>query len=93
MNVEEVLGSRGRLKIIKALAESKEALSLYYLEKKTGIRRKNLRPDILSLEKNGIVTSVGYEVKKYRLNLELKETISLINCLYEIGYISVPAKI
>jgi len=51
MNVEEVLGSRGRLKIIKALAESKEALSLYYLEKKTGIRRKNLRPDILCLKK------------------------------------------
>lgn len=88
MNAEEVLGSKGRLRIIKALAESNEPMSLYYLEKKTGIRRKSLRSDLAKLEKNKIVKAVGYAVKKYTLYYEQKETLDVLDCLYKVGYVS-----
>ncbi len=92
MNVEDVLGSKGRLRIIKVLAESNEPLSLYYLERKTGIRRKSLRSDLLTLEKNGIIKAIGYGVKKYTLYYERQETLDVLNCLYKIGYVSVYLK-
>ncbi len=88
MNAEEVLGSRGKLRIIKALAESSEPLSIYCLEKKTGIRRKSLRSDLAALERNGIIKALGYGVKKYRLLYEQQEASEILNCLYKVGYIS-----
>ncbi|MDP8023665.1 MAG: hypothetical protein ACP5LF_03835 [Nitrososphaeria archaeon] len=93
MNAEEVLGSKGRLRIIKVLAELKEPLSLYYLERKTGIRRKSLRSDLEFLEKNGVVKATGYSVKKYTLDYERQETLEILNCLYKVGYISAYLKV
>jgi len=89
VDVESVLGSRGRLRIIKALAESQHPLTLYYLERRTGIRRKTLKPDLTALIESGFVEEVSLAgVKKYALSVDREEVRQLLDCLYRLGYLS-----
>lgn len=89
MIIEDVLGSKTKLKVIKVLSESSAPLSLYYIQRKTGLRRSSLKSAIEGLSKAGLVREVeGLNVKKYEINSNSPEAKKLISCLIELGYIN-----
>jgi DNA-binding HxlR family transcriptional regulator len=89
VDVEAVLGSKGRLRIIRELAGSQQPLTLYHLERRTGIRRKTLKSDLTALIESGFVEEVSIAgVKKYALSVDREEVRELLDCLYRLGYLS-----
>ena len=87
--LEQGIGSRGRLRIIAALASRREeALSRYVLEKKTGIRSNFLDSDLKALLEIGWVEEVreSERLRKYRLNLGNETLLKVLEFLWSVGY-------
>jgi hypothetical protein len=76
--VETGLGSIGKVKIIKALAEQEKMVTIYTLQKKTHLN---------DLIKIGWVKEIRLANLMYSLNLEDHYIISLITFFKEVGYI------
>ncbi|MDG6926951.1 MAG: hypothetical protein JRN10_04560 [Nitrososphaerota archaeon] len=87
-NAESGLSSRGRLRIIRELELAGMPLSMYMLEKKTGIRRRTLRFDINSLVTINWVRAIPGRITRYELNRENYELMVMIRALREINYVS-----
>lgn len=69
--IERGLGSRGRLRILRALAQSEEPLSTYKLSSMTGLSRKNLAKNLrILLEEGWIKRDSLNRVDLYFLNDE-----------------------
>ena len=87
--IEEGLGSKGKLRIIRELAKNPEdLLTKYFLEKKTGIKPVDVRANLKSLIELNWVIEHKFRIKKYQLNMEneiIKETIGYMR---RIGYLS-----
>jgi hypothetical protein len=81
------LASKGRLRIIKELWLAGKPLSIYMIEKKTGIRRKALVSDLNALMSINWVKEIVGRIKKYELNLESEEVMIIVKALREINYI------
>ncbi len=86
-SVELGLSSKGRLRIIRELEISDSPLSLYMLERKTGIRRKAIRSDITTLVSINWIREVQGEVTKYELNRQNHDLMVIVKALHEINYI------
>jgi len=89
-NIERGLGSKGKLRILRALAkEPQKPLSIYMLEKYTGIRSNFLKADIKTLMEIGWVkeyTESG-RIKKYSLNLRNETVLKIIEFFRSINYL------
>ena len=88
-DVEESLGSSGRLRILRFLTKNPEgeiALTRYKLKVLTGIKTKNVNNHLKILVKNGWVEEISLNgVKKYKLNLKERKTELLTDFLQKIG--------
>lgn len=82
--LEKGLGSRGRLRIIIALARNPEGLSKYMLERLTGIRSKSLSADLSILMDLGWIREESDHVKKYYLRFENEIVKRLLGFLKEV---------
>ncbi len=88
-NTAEIgLSSKGRLRIIRELELADHPLSIYMLEKRTGIRRRALRSDIMALASINWIEEMPGQVIKYELNRESEELKIIIKALYGINYIN-----
>lgn len=85
---ETGLSSRGRLRIIRELELAGNPLSVYMLEKRTGVRRRALRSDINALVTVNWVKVIPGRITRYQLNHENNKLIAVVRALYEINYIS-----
>ncbi|MEM0097575.1 MAG: hypothetical protein QXY52_01915 [Conexivisphaerales archaeon] len=85
---ETGLSSRGRLRIIRELELAGCPLSVYMLEKRTGIRRRAIRSDLNALITINWIKVIQGHVIKYELNHENSKLRTVIRALYEINYIS-----
>ena len=67
------LGSIGKIKIIRALAEENKLTTIYLLHKKTHLKREDIRTNVNDLVKIGWVNQSKYATRKleYRLMLSL----------------------
>jgi DNA-binding transcriptional ArsR family regulator len=86
--IEIGLGSIGKIKIMKALAEENKLATIYVLHKKTHLKREDIKNNILDLVKIGWVTQSKYANVMYGINKDNKYVNGLIDFFSNVGYIS-----
>lgn len=85
--IETGLGSIGKIKIIKALAEENKLVTIYVLHKKTHLKREDIKNNISDLLKIGWVTQSKYASIMYGINRDNKYVSELIEFFNDVGYI------
>ena len=85
--VEEGLGSIGKIKILRALAEEKKLLTVYGLHKKTHLKREDIKRNLADLVKIEWVIEQKISNSLYSINRENTYVQKLVLFFYEIGYI------
>ena len=85
--VEEGLGSIGKIKILRALAEEKKLLTVYGLHKKTHLKREDIKRNLADLVKIEWVVEQKISNSLYSINRENTYVQKLVLFFYEIGYI------
>lgn len=85
--VEIGLGSLGKLKIIKALAEGEKLATVYMLHKKTRLKRDDIKNNLDDLAKIGWVTASKFANTMYKLNIENVRVKKLVDYLKDVEYV------
>jgi hypothetical protein len=85
--IETGLGSIGKIKIIKALAEEHKLATIYVLHKKTHLKREDIKNNITDLLKIGWVTQSKYANMMYGINRDNKYVNDLIDFFKNVGYV------
>ena len=85
--IEIGLGSIGKIKIIKALAEENKLATIYVLHKKTHLKREDIKNNINDLVNIGWVTQSKYANIMYGINRDNKYVSELIEFFNDVGYI------
>jgi DNA-binding IclR family transcriptional regulator len=86
--IEEAIGSKGRLRIVGTLASSPmELFSRYALGRKTGIRHSYIKSDLEKLVRLGWVEELNSLTKKYRLNTKNPQVEHILEFLKKVDYI------
>lgn len=85
--IETGLGSIGKIKIIKALAEENKLATVYVLHKKTRLKREDIKNNLDDLIRIGWVTQSKYANVMYGINRENKYVSQLITFFNDAGYI------
>lgn len=86
--IETGLGSIGKIKIIKALAEENKLATVYILHKKTHLKREDIKNNLEDLVRIGWVTQSKYANVMYGINRENRYVNQLIVFFNDVGYIS-----
>lgn len=81
------LGSIGKIKILKALAEENKLATIYVLHKKTHLKREDIKNNIRDLMKIGWITQSKYANVMYGINRDNKYVSELIEFFHDVGYI------
>ena len=85
--VEEGLGRKDKIKILRALAEEKKLLTVYGLHKKTHLKREDIKRNLADLVKIEWVVEQKISNSLYSINRENAYVQKLALFFYEIGYI------
>ena len=81
------LGSIGKIKIIRALAEENKLVTVYVLHKKTHLKREDIKNNLDDLVRIGWVTQSKYANVMFGINRENRYVSRLIEFFNEAGYI------
>ena len=81
------LGSIGKIKIIRALAEENKLTTIYVLHKKTHLKREDIKTNVNDLVKIGWVNQSRYANVMYAINKENRYISELVNYFNDVGYI------
>ncbi|HKU49727.1 MAG TPA: hypothetical protein VJP79_07235 [Nitrososphaera sp.] len=85
--IESGIGSLGKIKIIKALAEEGKLATIYLLHKKTHLKRGDIKNNLDDLIKIGWVRQSRYANIVYSINPDDRFVALFIDYLREVGYI------
>ena len=85
--VEAGLGSIGKIKIMKALAEENKMLTIYALHKKTHLKREDIKRNLSDLIKIGWVNENKLVNIMYSVNRENEYVSHLTTFFYNVGYV------
>jgi DNA-binding MarR family transcriptional regulator len=85
--VEVGLGSIGKIKIIKALAEEDKMSTVYTLHKKTRLKREDIKRNLDDLIKIGWVNESKLANIMYSINRENDYVNHLTEFFADVGYI------
>ncbi|AFU58593.1 hypothetical protein Ngar_c16600 [Candidatus Nitrososphaera gargensis Ga9.2] len=85
--IETGLGSIGKVKIIRALAEESKLATIYVLHKKTHLKREDIKNNLDDLVRIGWVTQSKYANVMYGINRENEYVNKLIEFFNDVGYI------
>jgi hypothetical protein len=88
--IETGLGSIGKIKIIRALAEEGRLATVYVLHKKTHLKREDIKNNLDDLVRIGWVTQSKYANVMYGINRENSYVSQLIEFFSDAGYIGQP---
>jgi DNA-binding transcriptional ArsR family regulator len=88
--IETGLGSIGKVKIIRALAEENKLATIYLLHKKKRLKREDIKSNLNDLVKIGWVNQMKYANVMYGLNRENKYVNRLVEFFNEVGYTGQP---
>jgi hypothetical protein len=86
--IETGLGSIGKIKILKALAEESKLATIYVLHKKTHLKRADIKNNLDDLIRIDWVKYEKYANVVYGLNRENKYVSRLLDFFNDIGYTS-----
>ena len=85
--IENGIGTIGKIKIIKALAEENKMVTIYVLHKRTGLKREDIKrnlKDLLSIE---WVKEKRMANTMYRLNRDNEHVNAILGFFANVGYI------
>jgi DNA-binding IclR family transcriptional regulator len=85
--IETGLGSIGRIKIIRVLAEEQKMVTIYLLHKKTHLKREDIKSNLDDLVQLGWVNQNRYANVMYSINMENPYVGKLVNFFREVGYV------
>ena len=85
--IESGLGSIGKIKILKALAEEDRMTTVYMLHKRTHLKREDIKRNLDELLKIGWVKETRLANAMFVLNKENNYVARLISFFNEVGYI------
>ena len=85
--IETGLGSIGKIKIMKALAEENKMLTIYALHKKTHLKREDIKRNLNDLIKIGWVNENKLVNIMYSINRENDYVNQLTAFFNNVGYI------
>lgn len=85
--METGLGSIGKVKIIRALAEEGKLATIYVLHKRTGLKREDIRGNLDDLVRIGWVRQARYANVVYGINPENEYVARLVQLFRETGYV------
>jgi DNA-binding transcriptional ArsR family regulator len=88
--IEAGLGSLGKVKIIRALAEENKLATIYLLHKKTHLKREDIKKNLDDLIKIGWVTQAKYANVMYGINRENEYVARLLAFFSDVGYVGQP---
>jgi len=88
--IETGLGSIGKIRIIKALAEESKLATVYVLHKKTHLKREDIKNNLDDLTRIGWVTQIKYANVMYSINRENKYVRRLVEFFNDAGYTGQP---
>lgn len=88
--IETGLGSIGKIRIIKALAEESKLATVYVLHKKTRLKREDIKNNLDDLMRIGWVTQSKYANVMYGINRENKYVSRLVEFFNDAGYTGQP---
>jgi hypothetical protein len=86
--VEHGLGSIGKIKILRALSEEKKFVTVYFLHKKTHLKREDIKRNLADLIKIEWVIEQKIGNSVYTINKQNIYVQKLVLFFYEIGYIT-----
>ncbi|MBV9176451.1 MAG: hypothetical protein JO327_02090 [Nitrososphaeraceae archaeon] len=85
--IEIGLGSIGKVKIMKALAEEGKMITIYTLHKKTHLKRDDIKRNLDDLMKIGWVNQSKLANVMYSVNRENEYVNRLMVFFMDVGYI------
>lgn len=85
--IETGIGSIGKVKIIRALAEENKMATVYVLHKKTGLKRGDIKNNLDDLLRIGWVRQARYASVVYGLNAENEYVSRLVQFFRDTGYV------
>lgn len=88
--IETGLGSIGKIRIIKALAEESKLATVYVLHKKTRLKREDIKNNLDDLMRIGWVKQSKYANVMYGINRENKYVSRLVEFFNDAGYTGQP---
>ena len=88
--IESGLGSIGKVKILKALAEENKMATIYLLHKKTGLKRDDIKSNLDDLVEIGWIKEAKYANTVYGLDTENEYVAGLVQFFKDVGYIGQP---
>ena len=88
--IEKGLGSLGKIKLVKALAEEDKMMTIYSLHKKTHLKREDIKRNLGDLVEIDWVTEEKIANVLYRLNRQNENVQHLLNFFKNVEYIYYP---
>jgi DNA-binding IclR family transcriptional regulator len=85
--IETGLGSIGKIKIIRVLAEEQKMATVYLLHNKTRLKREDIKSNLDDLVRLGWVNQTRYANVMYSINMENPYVSKLVDFLREVGYV------
>lgn len=85
--VEQGLGTLGKIKILKSLAEEGRMLTIYVLHNKTRLKREDIKRNLKDLIEINWVKETKMANKMYTLNLHNEYVVQLVSFFRSVGYI------
>ena len=88
--VEKGLGSLGKIKLVKALAEEDRMMTIYSLHKKTHLKREDIKRNLKDLVEIEWVIEEKLANVLYRLNRQNENVQHLLTFFKNVEYIYYP---
>jgi DNA-binding IclR family transcriptional regulator len=88
--IEKGLGSLGKIKLVKALAEEDRMMTIYSLHKKTHLKREDIKRNLGDLVEIDWVTEEKLANVLYRLNRQNENVQHLLTFFKNVEYIYYP---
>jgi hypothetical protein len=85
--IEQGLGTLGKIKILKSLAEDSRMLTVYVLHNKTRLKREDIKRNLNDLMEINWVKETKMANRMYTLDLHNEYVIQLVSFFRSVGYI------
>jgi hypothetical protein len=85
--IEQGLGTLGKIKILKSLAEDGRMLTVYVLHNKTRLKREDIKRNLIDLMEINWVKETKMANRMYTLDLHNEYVIQLVSFFRSVGYI------
>ena len=85
--IENGIGTIGKIKIIKALAEENKMVTIYVLHKRTGLKREDIKRNLKDLRSIDWIKEKKMVNTMYLLNKDNEYVNAILGFFAHVGYI------